>query len=128
MADTIGFRVEGLSKLGRDLQALGLDVDDLKDGFSKIAAEGAKLAAGFAPKRSGRLAATIRGNRAKSKAVVMAGRGRGVPYAGAINYGWPRRGIAPAGFMQQADAAMRPRALQELESAINDSIRRRGLA
>jgi len=128
MAGTVGFKVEGLPKVVRDLQSLGLEVDDLKDAFSEIAREGAQIAAGFAPHRSGALAGSIRGNKAKSKAVVTAGRGRAVPYAGAINYGWPRRGIAPQGFMQKADAAMRPRALSELESAINRKIKERGLA
>jgi hypothetical protein len=127
VANNVGFRVEGLKKLTRELQALGLDVDDLKGAFSKIASEGAHLAAGFAPKRSGALAGTIRGNNAKNKAVVSAGRGRGVPYAGPINYGWPKRHISAAGFMQKADEAMRPKALAQLEIEINRKIRERGL-
>lgn len=121
-----GIRVEGLNKLTRSLQSLGLDVEDLKDAFGPIAEKGAQLAAGFAPRRSGRLAASVRGNRAKNKAVIAAGRAR-VPYAGAINYGWPRRGIRASRFMQRADEAMRPVALAELEHAINTKIRSRGL-
>lgn len=127
MPDRVGFKVEGLNKLTRDLQALGLDVDDLKDAFSAIAAEGAELAARYAPRRTGTLAGSVRGNRAKNKAVVSAGRAR-VPYAGPINYGWPARGIAAAGFMQKADQAMQPKALAQLEIEINRAITRRGLA
>lgn len=127
MAGTYGFKVTGLTKVTRDLEALGLEVDDLKDAFSEIAAEGAEVAAGFAPKRSGALAASIRGNRAKSKAVVIAGGKRNAPYAGPINYGWPKRGIAPSLFMQKADEAMRPKALDALEAAINQKIRSKGL-
>lgn len=121
-----GVRVEGLNALTRDLLALGLDVDDLKGAFAPIAAQAAVLAANFAPHRTGRLAASIRGNRAKNKAVVTAGRAR-VKYAGAINYGWPARGIQASNFMQQADEAMRPVALQQLEREIDAAIRRRGL-
>jgi hypothetical protein len=142
MANDIGFKVEGLTKVVRDLQSLGLEVDDLKDAFSEIAREGAQVAAGFAPKRSGALAASVRGNRAKSKAVVSAGRAR-VPYAGAINYGWGTQSVgykhgkylggmrgtfAGARFMQKTDAVMAPKALQELEHAINRKIQERGLA
>lgn len=123
---SVGFRVEGLNKLTRDLSALGLDVEDLKGAFAPIAAEGARLAASFAPKRTGALAGSIRGNRAKNKAVVAAGRAR-VPYAGPINYGWPKRGIAPSGFMQRADEAMRPKALSMLDDAIAARIRARNL-
>ena len=126
MVNRVGYRVQGLSTVVRDLQALGAEVDDLKDAFAKIASEGAEVAAQHAPRKSGRLAGDIRGNRAKSKAVVTAGRAS-VPYAGPINYGWPKRNISAAGFMQKADEEMQPRALQMLEDEINQSARRRGL-
>lgn len=126
MVDRIGFEVQGLAPVVRALSALGLEVDDLKDAFSDIAQQGARQAAQFAPRRTGRLAADIRGNRAKSKAVVTAGRSR-VPYAGPINYGWAARGIAPSGFMQKADRAMQPFAIAALERNVNEAIRRKGL-
>jgi hypothetical protein len=89
-----GVRVEGLNKTIKALQGFGVEVQDLKDVFSSIAKEGARLASSFAPVKSGRLAGTVRGNKAKNKAVVIAGKAK-VPYAGAINYGWPRRNIRP---------------------------------
>ena len=121
-----GVQVEGLNRVVRDLQSLGLEIEDLKDAFGGIADEAARLASSFAPVRSGKLRASVRGNRAKNKALVSAGRAR-VPYAAPINYGWPRRNIQGAGFMQKADDRMRPRALALLEAAIEQSIRRRGL-
>lgn len=126
MARTVGFQVAGLAAVVRALGQMGLDVADLKDAFSSIADEGARVAAQYAPRDTGALAADIRGNRAKSKAVVTAGRSS-VPYAGPINYGWAARGIAPAGFMQAADAEMRPFALRRLEDEINRKIVLRGL-
>ena len=119
-------RVEGLNKTVRDLQKLGLEVEDLKEAFSEISAEGAVLASSFAPKRSGRLAASVRGNKAKNKAVVMAGRAS-VPYAGPINYGWPKRGIAASSFMQRADEVLQPKALQAITDALDEKIREKGL-
>ncbi len=121
-----GVRIEGLNKVVRDLQALGLDVEDLKEAFSSISAEGARLASSFAPKLTGALAASVRGNRAKSKAVVFAGRAR-VPHAGPINYGWRKRNITPSSFMERADEAMRPKALRALDDAITKKIREKGL-
>lgn len=126
MAQALGFKVVGLNAVVRDLQAMGLEVEDLKAAFSAIAAEGAQVISGFAPRVSGRLAGDVRGNRAKSKAVVAAGRAS-VPYAGPINYGWPRRNIAANGFMQKGDAVMAPRAIQMLEAEINRQIRLKGL-
>ncbi len=121
-----GVRVEGLNRLVRDLQTLGLELDDLKDAFGEIADQGARLASSFAPRRSGALAATVRGNRAKNKAIVTAGRAR-VKYAGAINYGWPARNIAPSSFMQKADEQMKPKALEALDEALIAAAERRGL-
>lgn len=127
MAGRTGFKVTGLNQVVQALLAIGVEVDDLKDAFSSIAAEGARIAAGYAPVRSGRLAGDIRGNRAKSKAVVTAGR-VSVPYAGPINYGWASRGIEPSGFMQKADKELGPKALRRLEDEINAAIKRRGLS
>jgi hypothetical protein len=126
MVNRVGFKVTGLNEVVRDLRAIGADVEDLKDAFAGIAAEGARLAAGFTPTRTGRLASSTRGNRAKSKAVVVQG-GGAVPYAGAINYGWPRRNIAGRLQMQQASDRMEPVAVQKLEDGVNQSIAKRGL-
>jgi len=123
-----GFKVEGLAQVVRDLQAIGLEVDDLKDAFSAIAAEGARVAAGFVHSQSGRLAGSLRGNKAKGKAVVTAGSAAAVPYAGPQNYGWKARNIRGQGFMQRTDAAMSPRAVALLENEINQVIRRKGLS
>jgi hypothetical protein len=121
-----GVRVTGLTQVVRALQEIGLEVEDLKDAFSSVAARGARLASGFAPHLSGRLAGDVRGNRAKSKAVITVGR-VSVPYAAPINYGWAAHNIAASAFMQKADQALQPYALKQLQQAINTQIRRRGL-
>jgi hypothetical protein len=119
-------RVEGLNKTVRALTQFGVEVQDLKAVFSEIAAEGARLASSFAPTQTGNLSKTVRGNKAKNKAVVIAGRAR-VPYAGAINYGWPKRHIKPALFMQRADAALAPRAVEMLEAGLDQVVGKVGL-
>jgi hypothetical protein len=121
----VGAAVEGLREAVRDLERLGVEVDDLKAAFAAIAAEGARIAARLAPSRSGRLAGSVRGNRAKGKAVVTAGRAT-VPYAAPINYGWRRRSIRPALFMQRADTELEPRAIGLLEDNLNSIIHDRG--
>ena len=122
----IAYRIEGLSAVTRALIELGIEVEDLKNAFGSIADEGARQAALFAPKRSGRLAGDIRGNRARSKAVVTAGRAS-VPYAGAINYGSARHNIEPSGFLQKVDYGWQDYGLRRLEQEINTQIARRGL-
>ncbi|MGC4940946.1 hypothetical protein [Kribbella sp. DT2] len=121
-----GVRIVGLNKVVRSLTQVGVGVDDLKSAFGEIAAKGARITAGLAPSRTGRLAGSARGNRAKNKAVVTVGRAR-VPYAGPINFGWKSRGIEPSGFLQKADQEIQPTALASLEQAIDSLIGQEGL-
>lgn len=122
----VSTRIEGLNGVIRALVDIGVEVEDLKGAFSEIARFGAIEAARFAPRLTGALASDVRGNRARNKAVITAGR-VSVPYAGAINYGWAARGIAPSGFMQKADALVQPYAIRRLEADINAAIKKRGL-
>lgn len=109
--------VDGMREMIRDLIKAGVDVEDVKDALAEVAKVGAYVAGNLAPRRSGALVATIRGNRAKGKAVVTAGRAR-VRYAGAINYGWPKRNIRPAHFLQKTDTVMEKRAPEIFEQEI----------
>lgn len=122
MARDVGLRVEGLTAALRDLQRLGVEFEDPKAAMSRISDEGSRVMAGFMPVRSGRLRGSRRPSRAKGRAVVSVS----VPYAGAIQWGWPRRNIAPAGFFEATDAVMDLRAIQMLEDEINSQIARRG--
>lgn len=118
--------MEGLNKTLRALQTYGVEVADLKDTMAGIAREGAVLASRYAPKRSGRLRGTIRGNKAKAKAVVLSGRAR-VRYAGPVNYGWPKRNIKASLFMQRADRELAPRAVEMLEAGLDKAAGKVGL-
>lgn len=122
-----GVRVENLSKTVRQLKDLGLDVNDLKDAFSQIATEAVDAILKYTPRgKTGKLAGSVRGNRAQAKAVVRAGKAA-VPYAGPVNYGWPARNIEAAEYMQKGDQEMQPIAVRRLEQEIETRIRRRGL-
>lgn len=124
MAD--GVYVTGLRETVRGLERAGVEVNDLKDAMGSVAAEGARLVRGFTPVRTGRLAATVRGNRAKNKAVVTAGSKR-VPWAGPQNYGWARKGIKAKQFMQRGDKSLQPRAVKLLEQGLEDAVRKAGI-
>lgn len=120
-------RVTGLRELVRDLEKMGIAISDLKNVFSSIANEGAQLAARFAPHRTGALARSIRGNKAKNKAVITAGRGRTNLYAGVINFGYPKRNIEAQLYMQRASLELAPSIEPKLSSAINELLRERDL-
>lgn len=94
-----GVKITGLRETVRNLEKLGVDVDDIKAAFTAIAADVAREAGALVPVASGALKASIRPGRTKNKAIVRAGTAARAPYAGVINYGWPSRGIAATGFL-----------------------------
>lgn len=94
-------RVEGLRDLSRAMRRADADLAELKDANARAAAYVAAVAAARAPHRTGRLAASVRGNRAQGAAVVRGGGAR-VPYAGPIHWGWPARKIAARTFVVDA--------------------------
>lgn len=101
-------RVDGLRRLGRDLRRIGPEaIENLKRANAAAAALVASAASSRAPRRTGRLASSVRGNRAANRAVVSAG-SAALPYAGPIHYGWPARSIEPQPFVIDAAQATEP--------------------
>jgi len=104
MAEVNRVEITGLNEVLRDLRRL-------KDKDTPKAIRAANLdaakavvptAKAEAPRRSGRLAASV-GARATAKAgSVKAGSGVRVPYAGPIHFGWWSHGIQPNPFLYRA--------------------------
>jgi len=99
--------VEGARELRRTLKAAGDDLKDLQATNAEVARLVAARAMSDAPRVSGRLAGSVRGNSAKANASVKAG-GASVPYAGPIHWGWPKRNISPRPFVVDAAHATEP--------------------
>lgn len=121
-----GVYITGLREITKAMEKAGVDVEELKDVMGGIATEATQVMQPFIPSRSGALRASARGNRAKGKAVVTIGKAR-TPYAGAINYGWPRRGIKPANFVARTDSIMDTRVVEMLEAGWAKIAERHGL-
>lgn len=113
--------VEGLPELRRQLRQLVGDVADLKAAHAAAASTVAAAASSRAPRRSGKLAASVRGNKAASRASVMAGGAR-LPYAGPIHYGWPARGIEARPFISEAAQATEAVWLPAYERAVQAAV------
>lgn len=120
-------KVKGLNAMVKELQAFGLEVADLKEAFGEVSQQAAQLAAGYAPRRTGKLAGSVKAGKSKNRAVARAGGAR-VPYAAALNYGWPRHGIRPSLFMQRASDAVTPDAVKTIDTAIDRLISQKGLS
>lgn len=117
----VSVRVEGASQLRRALRRAGRDLADLKEANSKVARLVASEAAVRAPRRTGKLAASIRGNRAAGKAVVSAGKAQ-VPYAAPIHWGWPSRHIRPNPWISKTAQQTQPIWLRGYEQEIQQIV------
>jgi hypothetical protein len=111
---TFGFRanpsdaikIEGLSKIQKDLRKLSTDALDLnKEEFLATNKRVAEIiideSKKYVPVLTGALAQALRNASTKKSAKVRAGN-VGVPYAGPIHFGWPSRGIRPNPFLYDA--------------------------
>lgn len=126
MARSSGVQITGLREVVRDLQKLGVSVEDLKEAFGEISDQVVTEANRIVPTKSGRLAGSIRPARTKNKAVVRAG-SAGIPYAGVINYGWPSRGIAPTEFLTGPANSRPDEYARQIDRNLQDLIRKYGL-
>ncbi len=119
-------RVEGLRELNRAFTKAGGDVEDLKDVNAGISDLIATTARAEAPHLTGATQASVKGNRAKGKAVVKAGGAR-VPWAAPIHWGWPARNIEPDMFLSEAVEQNSEQILTQYEDGIDKALRKNGL-
>jgi hypothetical protein len=108
-------RVENGREFRRALRAAEADMNDMKAAHARVAGYVAGVAATMAPRRTGRLAGSIQGNRAQATAKVYSR----LPYSGPIHWGWPARNIPARQFLVTAAGTTRPtwQAMYEAELA-----------
>lgn len=133
MARGVRIRVSGIARVITTLTRFGEKTSDLKDAFKRIGDKVKQDAIPLTPHASGRLAASIRAGKGKSKATVRAGgasratHGGGV-YAPIAHYGkYTHRGKGPRPFLTQAVQDNKDYARQELSNEIQGIIRRMGI-
>jgi hypothetical protein len=100
--------VEGRRELVRTMRAAGIDLGDLTKANRDAAAVVAPESAARTPRRTGRLAGTVKAAGTRSAALVRVG-SRTVPYAGPIVFGWAAHNIEPNPGPVDALATTEPR-------------------
>lgn len=93
--------VEGATKAVATLNLAALRLRDLSSGATTASSVVASSGRTRAPRRTGRLAASITGRSEQSDAVVVAS----VRYAAPVHYGVPSKRMAPRPFLSSAAAA-----------------------
>lgn len=97
-------QVRGLRELQKALKVAGDDLGELKALNGRAAQIVADAAGPHAPRKSGRLSASVRVGATNRAGIVRAGKGS-VPYAGVIHWGWSRRGIKAQPWLADAAAS-----------------------
>lgn len=107
MATTV-YRVDGARQLRAAFRKAGGDLSEFRALHGQVAR--VVVARQRAPRRTGKLAATVRPGATRRSAVVRAGNNRatGVPYANPIHWGWAGRGITPNPWLVEAAHATEP--------------------
>jgi hypothetical protein len=116
-------RVQGARELRGALKRAGLSLADLKAANAKVAAMVAGLSRPRAPRRSGRLASTGRGNTAVSKATVLYGNAA-VVYGGPLHWGWPAHPIAANPWVSETAQDSESQWLPVIAGALDDLVNR----
>jgi hypothetical protein len=119
-------QVSGIKELNRSLTEIGFDFRELQQANLSIGKIVADRAATLAPRKTGKLAKSIKAKPDKSKVRVSAG-GAGVAYAGVIEYGWTKRNIRPQPYIRKAADQLRQVILEKYKSNINQLIRKYNL-
>jgi hypothetical protein len=97
--------VRGARNLRRTLKRAGDDLTELKGVHGRVA--GVVAGVTRPPRRTGRLAGTVRGAGTAAAAIVRAGFAA-VAYAGPIHWGWPARRIRAQTFLSDAATSSEP--------------------
>ena len=117
-------KVEGLRAFTRSLKAA--DEDLLKE-IKKLNKDAATIAmeasARLAPRRTGKLAASLRASGTQRAGIVRAG-GKKVPYANPIHWGWFKRHIKPQPFISKGAQDSEGRWLPLYEAGIDGIVRK----
>ncbi len=97
-----GIEVHGARELRRALKNLPKEYRrELATIHKKAVKPVVDTAKQIAPRRSGRLAGSIRALGSQTMGQAAVGK-KAVPYAGVIHYGWPARNIAAQPFLEDA--------------------------
>lgn len=116
-------QIDGARELRRTLRAAGDDLEDLKEANQAAAEVAAAAARGRAPVLTGRLSSDIRASGTKTAGIIRAGRKK-IPYAGAIHWGWPDRGISARPYLTEGAKATEPVWVPMYQKLMNDALQK----
>jgi hypothetical protein len=101
MAEVISISVEGEAQVKAALAKVENGLTERLTLNKELSEELSRKASAMAPRLTGELASSVKGNPSNEKAQILAG-GAGVPYAGVQEYGWPAKNIQAQPYLRPA--------------------------
>jgi phage gpG-like protein len=98
MAEAISVSISGREEVNSFLRKVINDLGDMTDANKELSSKLAREASALAPKLTGRLASSIKGEVVGKAAQISAN----TIYAGVIEYGWAQRNIAAQPYLSKA--------------------------
>jgi len=84
--------ITGVKEVIDTLNKLGKDLESNEELNKELSSTLSQKASAMAPRLTGALASSVKGNPSAEKAQILAG-SAAVPYAGVQEYGWPEKNI-----------------------------------
>lgn len=101
MAEAIGISIQGIKEVTSTLEKLGKDLESNIELNKELSSTLSQKASAIAPRLTGALASSVKGNPSAEKAQILAG-SAAVPYAGVQEYGWPDKNIKAQPYLKPA--------------------------
>lgn len=101
MAEAISISVSGQKEVIAAIHKVEKDIENRIDLNKELSDELSQQASARAPRLTGELASTVKGNASADKAQILAGSNT-VVYAGVQEYGWPEKNIQEQPYLRPA--------------------------
>jgi phage gpG-like protein len=93
--------ITGVKEVIDTLNKLGKDLESNEELNKELSSTLSQKASAMAPRLTGALASSVKGNPSAEKAQILAG-SAAVPYAGVQEYGWPEKNIQAQPYLRPA--------------------------
>ena len=101
MAEAVSISITGEAEVKSALRQVEKDIKNRLDLNKELSTELSRKASAMAPKLTGALASSVKGNPSADKAQIVAGNDK-VVYAGVQEYGWPEHNIQAQPYLRPA--------------------------
>lgn len=101
MAEAISVEITGVKEITDTINKLAKDLESNTELNKELSSTLSQKASAMAPRLTGALASSVKGNPSAEKAQILAG-SAAVPYAGVQEYGWPEKNINAQPYLRPA--------------------------